>query len=64
MERRQKTGNSLNKRFLPPTALESIRRQRSLHFEMALRLGAAKAVAPIKENKDVGGGTSSLIALA
>lgn len=46
------------------TALSNVHKANRIQLEPALRLGASKAMAPIKENKDTGGGTSSLIALA
>lgn len=53
------------------TVLSNVHKANRIQLEPALRLGASKAMAPIKENKDTGGGggttgggTSSLIALA
>lgn len=46
------------------TALSNVHKPNRIQLETALRLGASKAMAPIKENKDTEGGTSSLIALA
>lgn len=46
------------------TALSNVHKLNRIQLETALRLGVSKAMAPIKENKDTGGGTSNLIALA